>query len=99
MSYRTQADRIEDEPEPLPKGPAAKCPACGGVPLRQGVGVYQDRTPSIYGPASDLDTPRACAPLKRIRVGLIRKCKVIGSHLHERCRACRHEWLTAFAGG
>lgn len=106
-SYRKAAERIEDA-ETLPVGPAPACPACGLRAIadyelvtratddggREQIQVTMGRVEK-----SPLPDPVACSPVKRVRVGLFRNCKIDGSHLHERCKVCGHQWLTAFAGG
>lgn len=104
MSYRTLAGRIEDGPEPLPKGPALKCAACGiaaVVGMRRAVNpIGPDReVPVGRADVSPLPMPRSCRPGARVRVGWFCRCTEPGEHLHERCKACGHEWLTGFAGG
>jgi len=92
-SYRKAAERIEDV-ETLPVGPAKQCPACGATASN----MYRERI--------NLTHPRACITAKRINEipysfsfnPFASKCTVDGSHLHERCEKCGHQWLTAFVG-
>jgi len=101
--HRTIAPRIEDAPT-LPKGPSQACPACGeaAIPMRVDTSLKEDKNYAYKElgrhPKSPLPRPRACSPAKRVRVRFFRRCNVSGSHLHESCKNCGHEWLTSFAG-
>lgn len=105
MTYRDQAQRPEDGPEPLQKGPAKECPGCQmkRVLERADGGTADEATSRVYTvlcyhSSSPLSAPRACTP--RSRLGwLWWKCTEQGSHLHERCNVCGLQWLTAFVGG
>lgn len=104
LSYRNGAERIEDS-ETLPVGPAQACPACGMKRLfasTNGSDVADSKTTIValvgYHSDSPLNYPTACTDSKRIKIGMFRKCKVPREHLHEHCKACGHQWLTAFAG-
>lgn len=104
FSYRTAAERVED-PETLPEGPAEKCPACGMRRLfasTNGTSADDGKTPVAaligYHHESPLNYPVACSKAARVSVGVFRKCKEPGNHLHEHCKACGFRWFTAFAG-
>jgi hypothetical protein len=88
--HRTPGKVEPDGPAPLPEGPAAKCPACGSKPCIEPWG-----TRMLISPLPD---PRACTPKRRIG-WLWWKCRTPGKHLHERCKVCGLDWLTAFAEG
>lgn len=96
--HRTPGEVLPDGSEPLRKGPAEKCKGCGS-PRRVDVGSVPNHRPSGgYTPASALREPRACTPRRRLG-WLWWRCRVPGEHLHERCKVCGLEWLTAFAEG
>jgi hypothetical protein len=88
-SYRNAAERIEDA-ETLPVGPAKRCPACKTERLTHSSGEHN--------PYSKLPAPRACSPAKRVSIDWFNRCSIKGSHLHESCTNCGHEWLSHFAG-
>lgn len=91
--YQTPGEVIPDGPAPLPKGPAKKCKGCGyaWIITFDSYGHEKGREPALV-------IPRACTPYTRIGF-LWWKCSTPGEHLHERCRHCGLEWLTAFAEG
>lgn len=94
--HRTPGEVIPDGPEPLPKGPATTCKGCGSGPIRVVEWCSDGATP--YKQERALDAPIACTP--GARVGFLWwRCRKPGEHLHERCRVCGLEWLTAFAEG
>ena len=104
-AYRVPGQRPEDGPEPLPKGPAMVCPACGTqaiFKLRNAVERKTGKATSArigHADKSGLRQPRACTSAARVRLGWFRRCEEPGSHLHEQCKVCGLEWLTAFAEG
>lgn len=106
MSYRGAAERVEDGPDPLQKGPAKACPACTSRRILARDGGYTvvetgKETSAILGyhPSSPILQPRACTPDRRLSLGWFFRCKRSGAHLHERCRVCGLQWLTSFAEG
>lgn len=100
-AYRTPGERPE-EAAPLPKGPTEKCPACGAKPVGKielcGIMGACHRETIGRDPKSPLPAPRACTPGARVSIGLFRRCKVEGQHLHEACKVCGLRWLSAFGG-
>jgi hypothetical protein len=46
----------------------------------------------VYGNA--LVRSRVCGQTKRVPVGVFRRCKVPGIHVHQKCRGCGGEWLS-----
>lgn len=87
--HRTPGEVTPDGPAPLTKGPAKKCRACGQERYVKSGGAYCTSMGALY-------QPRACSPLKRLGRWWS-KCRIAGEHLHERCKVCGAEWLTAFA--
>lgn len=99
MTYRSPSPRVEDV-EALPVGPCAKCVACGALAIGefQRFRAEEERVLVRRAKESPLPWPRSCTPARRVSTGIFRRCKVDGSHLHESCENCGHEWLSAFGG-
>lgn len=102
--HRTPGETLPDGPAPLPKGPAKSCPACGLEAIEKIESGYlrngKDARVTIgRTDNSPVPMPRACSPERRLPGGLFRSCKAPGRHLHESCKGCGAEWLTAFAEG
>ena len=99
-AFRQPAPPPDDGPEPLTRGPATTCPACrSSRDVDSGCSAYPVRIGGRYTAKSALVEPRACTPAARVRLGWFRRCSTPSKHLHERCKVCGLEWLTAFAGG
>jgi hypothetical protein len=96
-AYRKPGEPIEDGPSLLPKGPASTCPACGADRITL-LRTSDNAAKAFvgYSDHSPLKEPCACTPKRRIEIGLWRKCKEPGNHLHEHCKVCHLQWLTAF---
>lgn len=106
--YREQAAPPLDGPAPLPKGPAGICPACRARAIRitsriNAAGAKNGEATveawKGYSDDSPLATPRACTPGMRLKLGWFSRCSEPGPHLHEHCKVCGLDWLTAFAEG
>jgi hypothetical protein len=104
--HRTPGEVLPDGPAPLHVGPAKVCKGCGNKRILAIEGGYArldngKETSAILGyhDKSPLAHPRACTPGARVKVGWFRRCSDPREHLHERCKVCGLEWLTAFAEG
>ena len=101
MTYRSQGVNGLDGEEPLGEGPAGHCPACGRYAIADWIKTNragkEAEVTMNRDPKSPIQEPRAWSPSKRVSVGIFRRCKTPGNHLHESCSACGHAWLTAFA--
>ena len=94
MTYRINAPKPEDGPEPLPKGPAQKCRGCG----KMHVITYTQDGLVERSRRFALQSPKACTPEHRVKIGFFpwSVCDKEGEHLHEECTACGLRWLTGF---
>lgn len=102
-AYRVPGAVLADGPEALAKGPARRCKGCGAEALDAVTGGFRalpndDRPVVGRHEDSPLPMPRACTAARRVRVGWFGRCEGRGEHLHERCRLCGLQWLTAFVG-
>lgn len=100
--HRLPGDVLPDGPAPLGKGPAKSCPACGLLSVDRTEGGFTRDGKDVRmilgrSDRSPLPMPLACTPNKRLKLGWFRRCAGSGRHLHESCKGCGNEWLTAFA--
>lgn len=89
--YRKPGERDErPDAVPLHVGARETCPACKSLLFRM-TGPHGNEKVWI----EDACVPRFCGPVARVKVGWLRRCKVGGEHLHQRCHVCAEPWLCA----
>lgn len=98
MNYRHAAPRIPEGRALLQNGPAKTCKGCGAKRDVHAGSEILDEPAGAYTKASGLHQPIACTPARRHNVGWFSRCAEPGEHLHEHCKVCGLQWLTAFAG-
>ena len=109
--HRTPGERDErPDVEPLHKGPRKACPACGATTTARCDHCQADTPLAPFSPPGRcakvtcqeklrtvvrVTLPSACYPDARVRVSWLRRCRVPGDHLHQRCLACHAGWICA----
>jgi hypothetical protein len=88
-AYREPAPKMSTDPpatKPRPKGTLTNCPLCGDrTSTRYGMfGYYINAGPKV---------PASCQVGRRVAVGIFRRCKLDGVHLHQRCVTCGARWV------